>query len=193
MHAAAPFLRWWRPAALLLALLCGLPSPAFAQAHEVPTPPRESAVKAAFLYKFGAFVEWPPGTFQGPAEPLVIGVLEHPAVLRELEQITTQRTVEGRPLRVRGLRYGDSIKAIHVLFVGTLRPMRLRELLAGVSGPVLVVTQQPGALEAGSVINFTDEEERVRFAVSQASAEARRLRLSARLLAVAQSVEGRIR
>jgi hypothetical protein len=80
-----------------------------------------------------------------------------------------------------------------VLFIGTMRPAKLHDLIAAIPGPVLVVTQQEGALQAGSVINFVADGARVRFNASLTSAEARGLRLSARLLAVAQSVEGRPR
>lgn len=187
--AAASFLPRWLRAALLVALCGFLPA---ARGQPVGTAARDSAVKAAFLYQFGSFVEWPPGTFQGPADPLVIGVLGDEPVRQDLEQLAAGRTVEGRPVRVRALGESDSPAGVHVLYVGKVRPSRRRELLAA-ARPVLVVTQQEGALQAGSVINFTAEGARVRFAVSLASAEARGLRLSARLLAVAQSVEGKTR
>lgn len=155
--------------------------------------PRDSAAKAAFLYKFGAFVEWPAGTFRGPKDPLVIGVLGDEAVTAELEQLAGARRDKSRPVQVRGLAEHEAVAGVHMLFVGPLRPVKLQELLSGLSGPVLVVTQQEGALRHGSVINFVTDGERLRFAASVAAAEARRLRLSARLLAVAHSVEGKPR
>ena len=155
--------------------------------------PRDSAVKAAFLFKFGSFVEWPAGRFKAPQEPFVIGVVGDDAVADELELLAAGRSVEGRPLRIRTLRDGEAPGPVHVLFVGTLRPQRLRDLLAATPGPVLVVTQQDGALQAGSVLNFIADGARVRFDASLASAEMRDLKLSARLLAVARHVEGRSR
>lgn len=177
--------------AALLVWSAGVPPDARGQLAEPP--PRESAVKAAFLYRFGSFVDWPAGTFKGADDPLVIGVLGDHAVAEDLDQLARGRSIEGRPVQFRALRVGEPVAGVHVLFVGTLRPARLRELLAAVPGPVLVVTQQEGALQSGSVINFITNGSRVRFAASVASAEARGLRLSARLLAVAQSVEGRLR
>ncbi|MBI2768841.1 MAG: YfiR family protein [Burkholderiales bacterium] len=152
-------------------------------------PARESAVKAAFLYKFGAFVEWPAGTFARPDDPLVIGVLGDDAVADDLEQVAAGRKVEGRPVVLKRLREADGPMAMQILFVGNMRAGRLREVLAAVTGPVLVVTEQDGALRAGSVVNLTTEAGRIRFSVSLAAAEARGLRLSARLLSVAQTVE----
>jgi hypothetical protein len=156
-------------------------------------PPRDSAVKAAFLYKFPGFVDWPAGSFARPDAPLVIGVAGNEAVASDLEQIVTGRTLEGRPVAVRRLREGETPAGVHVLLVGAGRDTRVRETVAAVPGPVLVITEQENGLQFGSVLNFVVEEGRVRFAASQAAAEARGLRLSARLLAVAQSVDGRTR
>jgi hypothetical protein len=187
MPAVASLLRFWLGLAVLL-LMAGAAPHALAQGA-----PRESAVKAAFLYKFGSFVEWPAATFKSPQEPLVIGVLADDAVAEELAQLAAGRSVEGRPLRLRTLKDGEAPGPVHILFVGVMRQQRLRDLLAAVPGPVLVVTQQEGALAAGSVINFVADGARVRFDASTAAAEARELKLSARLLAVARHVEGRAR
>jgi hypothetical protein len=190
MDRPVSLLRCWIAAALLLVLAGMLPA---AHGQAAGAAPRDSAVKAAFLYKFGSFVDWPPGAFQRPDDPLVIGVMADDAVADELEQLAAGRTVEGRPLKIRTFREQELPAGIHILFIGNLRPARLRDLVAALPGAVLVVTQQEGALRAGSVINFTQEGARVRFAVSLTAAEARGLRLSARLLAVAQSVEGKPR
>ena len=151
----------------------------------------EGAVKAAFLFKFAAFAEWPPGTFQRAGQPLVIAVSGDDEVAADLEQLASGRAVEGRPVSVRRLN-GTAVPAgVHILFVAGRRESRLREVLESVAGPVLVVTEQPGALGWGSVINFMAEGGRVRFAASLASADARNIKLSARLLAVAQLIESR--
>jgi hypothetical protein len=152
----------------------------------------ESAVKAAFLYKFASFVEWPPGAFK-PDAPLSIGVLGDEAVASDLEQMVAGRSFEGRPIAVRRLRDGDDAGAVQVLLVGRGRDARLREVVASTSGPVLVVSEQENGLRLGAVLNFVTDSGRVRFSASQAAAEGRGLRLSARLLSVAQAVEGRPR
>jgi YfiR/HmsC-like len=182
-----PFLalRWW---AAVLIVLCWLPL----HGAQAQSPPSDSAVKAAFLYKFGSFVDWPAQAFRGADDPLVIGVLGDDAVAADLEQLVSGRLIGNRSVRVRTFREQEPVAGgVHVLLVGPVRPGKLRELVAAVAGPVLVVTQQEGALAAGSVINFVTDGARVRFSVSLAAAEARGLRLSARLLTVAQAVEGR--
>lgn len=153
---------------------------------------RESAVKAAFLVRFSSYVEWPPGVFQGSDSALVFAVADD-AVATDLEHLVAGGTVNGRPALVRRVRDGAAAGHAHIYFLGEQREGRLREALAAVSGPVLVVTEQDNGLRLGSVINFAMDGNRVRFSVSLASAEARNIKLSARLLAVAAHVEARPR
>ncbi len=154
-------------------------------------PASESAVKAAYLYKFGSFVEWPPGTIARVDESFVIGVAGDDAVASELEQLAAGRRVEGRPLVVRRVRDPQAPGTVHILFIAGTREARLREFMPAASAPVLVVAEQEGALRLGASINFSAEGGRVRFSAAPGAAEARGLRLSSRLLAVAQSIEGR--
>jgi hypothetical protein len=120
-------------------------------------------------------------------------VLADEGVAGELAQLVAGRTFEGRPIAVRRLRDGDDTTGLHVLLVGPGRDARLREVVASTPGPVLLVSEQDNGLRLGAVLNFVPEPGRVRFSASIATAEARGLHLSARLLAVAQTVEGRAR
>ncbi len=153
---------------------------------------RESAVKAAFLYRFSSYVEWPATTFRGADDPLVLAVGSE-EVAADLEQLLAGRLVNGRPAVVRRVREGAAIGEAHILFLAAQREGRLREAMAAAPGPVLVVTEQDAGLRLGGVINFIADGSRVRFSVSLASAESRNLKLSARLLAVAAQVEARPR
>lgn len=167
--------------ALWVALAFSLP--AWAQAISQPT---DAQVKAAFLYKFGDFVDWPPGALpEGRA--FTIGVLGADAVADALEQIVAGRAVQNRPVIVRRLRLGESLAGVHVLFVGASRIERLGEVLAQ-AGAVLVVTDAPDGLERGGVINFVPVDRRLRFDVALGAAGRMHLRISARLLAVARRV-----
>lgn len=183
-----PPLRWL----ILLLSLLSLLSVAPVQAQATGSA-RESAIKAAFLYKFAGFVEWPAGTFRRPDEPLVVGVAGNEAVAIDLEQIAAGRRVEGRPVAVRRVRAGEPAGPLHILLIGAGPDEQVRQQAAGLAGPVLVVTEQPRGLELGGVLNLVADGGRVRFAASLPAAEARGLKLSARLLAVAREVEGRNR
>lgn len=179
----------WSGRLVVAALLVGqCLCAAWAQA---PGTAKESAVKAAFLFKFAGFVEWPPEAPAGPGTRLLIGVIGSDAVAADLEQIIQSQPADGSAAVLRRLREGDSAAGLHILFIGAGRDTRVREIAAAVRGPVLIVTEQEDGLRLGGILNFVVDGGRVRFTASVPAAEAKGLRLSARLLAVAQSVEGR--
>ena len=145
----------------------------------------EPQIKAAFLYKFGGFVEWPATAFA----PFSIGVLGAEAVAAELERVVAGRTVQGRSISVQKVKRGDSLTGLHLLFVGQSEAGRLAEILSAAKGqPLLVVTETEDALTRGSMINFITVDDKVRFDVALPQAERGQLRISARLLAVARKV-----
>ena len=150
--------------------------------------PREHEVKAAFLFKFPSFVEWPEAALGGG--PLVIGVAGAEDVAAELQQIVPGRSVQGKPVVVRRLREGEPLAGVHVVFLGRAESARLREIVRSAPAqPVLIVCEWEGALEQGAVLNFLRGDGRVRFEVALDNAERRGLRISPRMLAVAQSVK----
>lgn len=149
----------------------------------------EYRVKAAFLYKFAGYVEWPPSVFPRPETPITIGVAGAEAIAEEAAQLVAGRTVNNRAIVVRRVKPGESLSGVSILFVGKGEGPRLNQLLL-LAQPlgILSVTESDGALGHGSVINFTVAERRVRFEISLESAEKSGLKLSSRLLAVAQQV-----
>jgi YfiR/HmsC-like len=183
-HILLPYWKLW-----LLLACCGWHGLLWAASASSPS---ESAVKAAYLHRIAGLVEWPPGSFRGPDATLVIAVSGNDAVAADLEQISTGRPVNGRQVAVRRLREGDPLEGAHVLLVGAGREARVREL-ASAAGPLLVVTEQESGHQLGGVLNFVLVDGRIRFTASLPQADARGLRLSARLLEVAHAVEGRSR
>ena len=178
--------RWLRACALSVVLAVGLASPRPAQADAQAD---EYRVKAAFLYKFGGYVEWPDRSFARADSPVAIGVMGADALADELVQIVAGRNVNGRPVRVRKLRPGDPIAGLHVLFVGRADGGRLAEILAAAKGQALLtVTESEEGLELGSMINFVVVEDKVRFDIAPPPSESSNLKISARLLGVARKV-----
>jgi hypothetical protein len=174
-------------AALAAALFgLGLGSSFVAQAAESAP---EQVVKAAYLYKFGSFVEWPSRAFAGPASPFVIAVLGADAVADELLHLSSGRTISGRPVQIRKVRRGEGVAGAQVVFVGRAEVARVTEVLAAAEGhSMLTVTDTDDGLMLGSVINFVVVEDRVRFDVALPPAGRGDLRISSRLLAVARKV-----
>jgi hypothetical protein len=149
----------------------------------------EVRIKAAFLYKFGEFVEWPPSAFAQPDSPLVIGVLGAEDIASELERVVAGRTVQGRSIAVRRLPRSERLGNIHVLFIGQAESARLPEILGAAKGlSVLTVTESEPASTAGSMINFVPVADKIRFDIALPPVERGQLRISARLLAVARKV-----
>jgi YfiR/HmsC-like len=174
-----------RPCALVISLAIA-PISAVAQVDRAAA---ETQIKAAFLYKFSAFVEWPPKAFARPDSPFTIGVIGADELAAELEQIVKGRTVLERAVVVRRMRRGESVAGVQMLFIGQSEDARLTEILATAKGQsVLTVTESQDALSHGSMINFVSVDDKVRFDVALPQAERGALKISARLLAVARKV-----
>lgn len=149
----------------------------------------ERRVKAAYLLKFPGYVTWPEGVFASPDAPMSFGVIGDEQLAAELVRAAAGKDVTGRPLTVRRLREGEPLAGVHILFVAGHDNARLAQVLRAAGGqPILVVTEADGALERGSAINFMLVSDRVKFEIGIDGAERRGLKLSSRLLAVAQTV-----
>jgi hypothetical protein len=143
-------------------------------------------VKAAFLYHFGTYVQWP----VAGAGPITIAVLGDAAVAAHLAQFLPGRSIEDRVVEVRALERIEDLADDELLFVGSAHNARLAQVLAAVDRrPVLVVTDAPDGLDHGAMVNFQLVDSRVRFEISVPRAEEAGLMLSSRLLAAALRVE----
>ncbi|VXB11236.1 YfiR family protein [Massilia sp. 9I] len=149
----------------------------------------ERRVKAAFLYKFLGYAEFPPQAFADPAGPLTIAVIGSDDMAAELARIAAGRAIAGRPISVRPLREHEPVPAVHLLFVAGSDGERAARVLRGAPAAYLTVTECDGGLRYGSVINFRIVDERVRFDVSLDAAEKKNVKLSSRLLTVANRVQ----
>ena len=177
----------WRGvlAAALAALAAGLPVAAAAQDDAAVL---ERRVKGALLHRFIAYVDWPDNAFSRPDAPFVIGIVGNDALAAELESFVAGRTAEKRPIAVRRLRPADNLKDVQLLFVNRSEMNQLERVARG-AGSALIVTEWPGALQQGSVINFMVVDGQLRFEISLESARQRNLRFSSRLLSVAHDVK----
>jgi hypothetical protein len=155
----------------------------------VPAVPLERRVKAAFLYKFLGYTDFPATAFADAATPLTIGVIGADDLAVELARVVAGRTVNNRAIEVRDLREADAGARVHLLFVGGADPQRVGRIVRQASGAMLVVTECENGLQLGSVINFRIVDERVRFDVSLDAAERNGIKLSSRLLTVANRVQ----
>ncbi|MES2126915.1 MAG: YfiR family protein [Pseudomonadota bacterium] len=150
----------------------------------------ERQVKAAYLYKFAGFVDWPEGSFARPDSPLLIGVAGSDTLAGDLEQMVGGRSVNGHTITIRRVRRGESLAGLHILFVGGSDRALASDLLAAARGQaVLTVTDSEEGFAQGSMINFVVAEDKLRFEVALRQVNTARLRISARMLAAAHRVQ----
>lgn len=169
-------------AALLAAVAAfALHAPAQAQGASM-----EYAVKAAYLYKFAPFVEWPPVAFASAASPFQLCILGQDPFGASLDQAVSGQRVGGHPVAVRRLDRVDVGSGCHLLYLGASRKQTADEALRAVRGsPILTVAD--GGRDAGAIIRFVVKDNRVRFEIDTVAAAANHVTISSKLLSLATS------
>jgi hypothetical protein len=150
----------------------------------------EYQVKAAFLYNFAKFVEWPPEAFKTPKDPILVCVLGRNPFGNALEDAIRGKSIEGRAFAYRHVSDAESANACQILFVGWEESKHFRALLESLKPMgILTVGEAQGFAADGGVINFKLDEGRVRFEINVDAAEHEQLHISAKLLSLAQIVK----
>lgn len=168
----------------LATLLCQAPAASLrAQA------PTEYQVKAAYLFNFLKFVEWPEDPPDDPHGKWLFGFLGNTPIADELARLSAGKTVLGRELEVRKLRPTDNPRACNVLFIGESEKKRLPAILASLRGSrVLTVADMDDFAVSGGMIQFVMEDARVRVAIDVGATTRARLKVSSKLLLLAHVV-----
>jgi hypothetical protein len=147
-----------------------------------------SSVKAAFLYNFAKFAEWPVEAL-APGQRLALCVIGDRAVADALEQTIKGRAHEGHELTVQVVKADGALKACHLVYVDGGDKAGSAQVLAALRGsPVLSVGDASRFAEEGGVAQLALEHDRMRFSINVAAAERARLRLSSKLLGLAKIV-----
>jgi hypothetical protein len=180
---------WRAPLLLSLLLAAGAGTTAPARADATGSQALERRVKAAFLYKFLGYAEFPSNALADGGVALTIAVSGSEDMAAELARIAAGRVVAGRPIAVRVLREHEAVPPVHLLFVAGSDCERAGRVLRAAPAALLTVTECDAGLRQGSVINFRIVDERVRFDVSLDAAEKKNVKLSSRLLTVANRVQ----
>ncbi len=156
--------------------------PASASAQDVTEP----ALKAAFIYNFTKFTEWPADAAPGE-EPLVLCVLGDTAVADALARAVKGRVVAGHGMSVSSMAAGGPARACHVLYISGVTARQATQLLAGVRDvPVLTIGDLADFTRLGGIARFFFEDGRLRFSVGLESARRAHLQISSRLLSLAK-------
>jgi len=149
----------------------------------------EYQIKAAFLYKFCLYTDWPVAAFSRPDSPFVFGVLGPDSFVAELNTIVKNKTIGKRPVLIRAISGENDLNGVHALFLARTQQRLLPSVrTAAIGFPMLIVTESEGSLGDGATINFTLKNNRVSFEVALDNAQQHGLHLSAKLLEVASNV-----
>ncbi|MGC8784070.1 MAG: YfiR family protein [Armatimonadota bacterium] len=150
---------------------------------------KEAEVKAAFLYHFTSYVEWPASAFASNSSPFVIGVLGKSEVFPPLQNVVRGKNWNGRSFVVRHVDTAKEMRECHILFIADTEAKRLPQILEILDdAPVLTVGESEGFAQKGGMINFFIEQNRVRFEINPDAAKRVRLTISSKLLHLAKVV-----
>ena len=172
----------------MLAVLASASRP-LARAQE-PAAPSEYELKAAFLYNFAKFVEWPSQVFPDPTAPFTIGIIGEDPFGDALEATVRNKTINGRQFVIKKTKSYSEFRTCQILFISSSERRRVADLLKALSGDsVLTVSEMDRFIQAGGMINFFMEGNKVRFEINPEPAKHAGLRISSKLLNLAKRPE----
>jgi hypothetical protein len=146
-------------------------------------------IKAAYLFNFAKFVEWPPSPSRNAAEPFRIGVLGEDPFKDTLDRLLRGKLIDRRPFEIRRSRKVEDLKGSHILFISASEKDRVKEILGSISSlPILTVAEMEGFTGSGGAVKFYRQEASIRIEINTDAVARARLKASAKLLQVARLV-----
>ena len=153
------------------------------------TTAKEYRIKAAFLFNFAHYVEWPPDAFKDANSPLNYCTIGDDPFEGVLDESLNAKSAGTHPLRVQHLRPSENFQGCQIVFIGANEKKRTTAILETLKqSPVLVVGESNHFIQQGGTVGFLSEENTVRFEVNLGAAQRARLNISATLLSVAKTV-----
>ena len=177
-----------RPVAKIMCLLGLL---LFSSGRAQDSPPSEYQIKAAFIFNFAKFVEWPREALPGPSLPMVIGILGDNSFAADFRLAFTNKNINEHPLLVKEFRHAADVTNCHILFISSsflnaTEEKERREIMQTLGrSNVLIIGEAPGFTEQGGMINFVKENNKIRFQINEPAAKKARLKVSSKLLSLA--------
>lgn len=148
-------------------------------------PEDEILLKAAFIYNFAKFTQWPENTFNGETTPLRLCTTGDDKLIETLKRIG-DRKIKGRSVRVRSLQNAQTPERCHVLYIARSKSVYLTDIIDILRyKPVLSISELPGFSRLGGVIELFSKNDRTRFIINLTNARKARLELSSHLLRLA--------
>jgi hypothetical protein len=149
----------------------------------------EYRVKAAFLFNFAKFVDWPEPAFKSAADPIVICIVGKNPFGAELEQTVNGQTAQGKPFQVRQIVDLELMGACHILFVSSSERKRLPVIFHAIKTlGVLTVGESDNFTAEGGIVNFRIEDGTIRIQINVDAAAQHQIHISSKLLSLAEIV-----
>ena len=149
----------------------------------------DQEVKAAYLYNFAKFVEWPAGAFASSDAPIRLCLFAGDALEPDLKEIVQGKFITAHPVMVVSVRSQEEYHSCHVLFLGPDQEAQSKRILEALRGAsVLTVSDVKEFAQGGGMIQFVLNQGRVQFQVNHRAALQAQLTVSSRLLHVATAV-----
>ncbi len=151
--------------------------------------PSEAQVKAAFVYNFARFIDWPSQAFADDGAPFVLGVIGDNEIAGAIEQLVKGKTVNGRRMVYKRLTADASLDGCHLLLIGATEKRNVGRILDRLNdNSVVTVGETEGFVRFGGVIGFVVESSKVGFDVNVAAGKKKRVKVSSQLLKLARNV-----
>jgi YfiR/HmsC-like len=155
--------------------------------------PGEYEIKAAFLFNFAKFIDWPASSFKSPTSPFAICILGRDPFGSILDTALQGRMIGGRPLLILRLKDTAEARQCQMAFVSSSENSHLAKILEDLRGlHVSLVGEADGFAASGGTIQFTIDENHVRFTINTDAADRAGLKFSAKLLALATIVHDEV-
>jgi len=154
-------------------------------------PSSDYQVKAAFLFHFTQFVEWPEASFKDPGSPLTYCTIGEDPFHGSLDSALSGKAIGVRSFRVLHFKQPQDIQGCHVLFLAAVQKKMNAAIMASIQkSSVLTVGESEHFAQEGGMIGFVLEDNKIRFEINLEAAQKANLRISSRLLTLAKSVIG---
>jgi YfiR/HmsC-like len=151
----------------------------------------DSQVKAAYLYNFLKFIDWPDDPPKDGQSPWVLGVVGDTPVGDDLKQLVSGKSIRGREMEVKNYPLSGDFRRCNILFIGASEKKHLPSILASLHGfSVLTVADMDHFVESGGMIQFVIQDSRVRLAIDVGATNRAGLKVSSKLLSLALEVTG---
>ncbi len=148
--------------------------------------PREYQIKAAFLFNFTQFVEWPASCFSTDKDPFIIGIIGENPFGSYLEEIVVGEKVNGHPLVIRYFKTLEEIKSCHILYINLSQTSKLEQVVAGLKGKtILTVSDRTDFIQEGGTLRFFTKNNKIQFQINPEAGKKANLIISSKLLRLA--------